>query len=196
MILERTAKKFHFLPVTPVPIILFFEIIRTNTLPNEYFVTHTVKKPDRMKETRTPFYIINPLTAAKNSHKKSRFILDLWYTQFFLFISSEKSSITRELQRILRTTNVFYKFDISEGYHHIDIDHNYQKYLGFIWKIDDKIIYFMFIVLPFTFSSAPFTFTKVMPRLVKTLENVRDKKFAYLLATVLDAPPPSPLLPH
>ena len=143
-----------------------------------------------MKETRTPFCIINPLTVAKNSYKKSRFILDLWYTQFFLFISSEKSSITRELRRILWRTNVFYKFDISEGYHHIDIDHNYQKYLGFIWKIDGKIIYFMFIVLTFSFSSAPFTFTKVMPCLVKTLEKVRDKKFAYLLTTVLDPPLP------
>ena len=68
------------------------------------------------------------------------------------------------------TTNVFYKFDISQGYHHIDIDHNYQKYLGFICKIDGKIIYFMFIVLHFSFSTAPFTFTKIMPCLVKTLE--------------------------
>ena len=191
MILERTAKKFHFLLFTPVLIILFFEIIRTNTLQNKYFVTHMVRKSGRMKETRTPFYIINPLTVAKNSHKKSRFILDLWDTQFFLFISSEKSSITRELQR---KTHVFYKFDVSQGYHHIHIDHNYQKYLGFISKIDGKIIYFMFIVLPFSFSSAPFTFTKVMPCLVKTLEKVRDKKFAYLLTTVLDPPLPYTLI--
>ena len=71
----------------------------------------------------------------------------------------------------------FYKFDISQAYHHIDIDDNYQKYVG-------KIIYFMFIVLPFSFSSAPFIFTKGMPCLVKILEKVRDKKFAYLLTTV------------
>ena len=38
------------------------------------------------------------------------------------------------------TTNVFlYKFDISQGYHHIDIDDNYQKYLGFSWKIDSRL---------------------------------------------------------
>ena len=191
MILERTAKKFHFLLVTPLLIILFFEIIRTNTLENEYFVTHTVKKSGRMKETRTPFYIINPLTVAKNSHKKSRFILDLWDTQFFLFISSEKSSITRELQR---KTYVFYKFDISQGYHHIHIDHNYQKYLGFISKIDGKIIYFMFIVLPFSFSSAPFIFTKVMPCLVKILEKVRDKKFAIYWRRFWNSLSPSPLI--
>ena len=140
MILERTAKKFHFLPVTSVPIILFFEIIRTNTLPNEYFVAHTLKNSGRIKETRTPFYIINPLIVAYNSHKKSRFILDLWDRQFFLFKSSEKGSIIRERERILWTTNVFlYKFDISEGYYHIDIDDNYQKYLGFPWKVNGKL---------------------------------------------------------
>ena len=63
-----------------------------SALQNEYFVTYTVKKllkSGRIKESRTPFYIVNPLTVAKNSHKKTRFILDLWDTQFFLFIRSE-----------------------------------------------------------------------------------------------------------
>ena len=61
-----------------------------SALQNEYLVTHTVikhLKSGRINETRIPFYIVNPLTAAKNSHKKSRFILDLWDTQFFLFIN-------------------------------------------------------------------------------------------------------------
>ena len=52
----------------------------------------------------------------------------------------------------------------------------------------------MFIVLPFSFSSAPFIFTKVMPYLVKILEKARDKKFAYLLTTVLELTLPFPLI--
>ena len=55
-------------------------------LQNEYFATHMMKKllkSGRIKETRVPFYIVNPLTVAKNSHKKPKFILDLWDTQFF-----------------------------------------------------------------------------------------------------------------
>ena len=31
-----------------------------------------------------------------------------------------------------------HKFDISQGYHHIDIDKNHQKYLGFSRKIDER----------------------------------------------------------
>ena len=85
-----------------------------------------------------------------------------------------------------------YKFDISQGYHRIDIDDNYQKYLGFSWKIDGKISYFMFIALPFSLSSAPFIFTKVMRCLVKFLEKGRDKKITYILTMVLGPPPFSP----
>ena len=52
--------------------------------------------------------------------------------------------------------------ELSQSYHHIDIDENHQKYLGFSWKIDGKIRYFMFTVLPFGLCSGPFIFTKVM----------------------------------
>ena len=46
----------------------------------------------------------------------------------FLFIGTEYNSITRELCGNLWTTKVFlYKFDISQGYHHIDIDENDKK---------------------------------------------------------------------
>ena len=97
--------------------------------------------------------------------------------------------ITGELRTIFLTTNVFlYKFDISQGYHHIDIDDNYQKYFGFFWKIDGKIIYFMFIVLPFSFGSALFIFTKVMPCLVKILEKGRDKKICVFIDNGFGAP--------
>ena len=80
-----------------------------------------------------------------------------------------------------------------KGYHHIDIEDNYQKYLGFFWEIDCKISYFIFIVLSFSLSSAPFIFTKVMRCLVKFFGKGRNKKFAYILTTVLDTPPPHSL---
>ena len=55
---------------------------------NNQSVTHMVKKllkSGRIKETRTPFYIVNPLTVAKNSHKKPRFILDLRNAFFLVY---------------------------------------------------------------------------------------------------------------
>ena len=82
---------------------------------------------------------------------------------------------------------------MSQVYHHIDIGDNCQKYLGFSWKIDSKISYFMFIVLPFSLNSPPFSFTKVMRCLLKILEKGRDKTFTYSSTTVLH-PSPLPLL--
>ena len=71
------------------------------------------------------------------------------------------------MQDFVDNKGFLYKFDISQGYHHIDIDENHQKYLGFSWKIDGKIRYFMFSILPFGLCAALFIFTKVMRSLVK-----------------------------
>ena len=44
---------------------------------------------------------------------------------------------------------------------------NHQKYLSFSRKIEGKIRYFMFTILPFGLYSVPFIFTKSMSSLVK-----------------------------
>ena len=60
-----------------------------------------------------------------------------------------------------------YKFDIKQGYHHIDIKPEHQKYMGFAWGINGKVRYFLFTVLPFGLTSAPFIFTKTLRVLAK-----------------------------
>ena len=70
------------------------------------------------------------------------------------------------MQDFLEPTDLLFKFDISQGYHHIDIDEQHQKYLGFSWKIKRQTRYFIFTVLPFGLTSAPFLFTKFMKCLV------------------------------
>ena len=40
-------------------------------------------------------------------------------------------------------------------------------YLGFAWEIDGVLRYFVFLVLPFGLTSAPFIFTKIVRCLVK-----------------------------
>ena len=57
-----------------------------------------------------------------------------------------------------------FKFDLKRGYHPIDINENFQTYLGFFWKIDGKIF---FKVLPFGLNSDPFLFTKSARPLAK-----------------------------
>ena len=183
--LQKNLEHWHHISANPSVIdtigndykIPFFstpvsKIFKNNqsALQNANFVTCTVKellKSDIIKETRAPPYILSPLNVAKNSHNKPRLILDLPYVNSFVYKDKIKFDDWRIMQDFVDNKGFLYKFDISQGYHHIDIDENHQKYLGFSWKIDGKIRYFMFSILPFGLCAALFIFTKVMRSLVK-----------------------------
>ena len=62
----------------------------------------------------------------------------------------------------------FTKFDLKSGYHHLDVFPDHQPFLGFSWVMSDgEPSFFMFTVLPFGLSSAPYIFTKLLRPLVK-----------------------------
>ena len=54
-------------------------------------------------------------------------------------------------------------FDLTSGYHHVDIHPNSQSFLGFKWKER----YYVFTVLPFGLATACYVFTKLLRGLVK-----------------------------
>ena len=56
-----------------------------------------------------------------------------------------------------------FKFDLTSGYFHIDLNKKFQTYVGF--KVDK--IFYCFTVLPFGLSSAPYIFTKCLKPMVK-----------------------------
>jgi hypothetical protein len=47
------------------------------------------------------------------------------------------------------------------------VEKAFQQYLGFSWSVNGEIKYYVFTVLPFGLSSAPFLFTKLMREIVK-----------------------------
>lgn len=53
-----------------------------------------------------------------------------------------------------------YTFDIKSAYHHVDIFPSHRSYLGFHWHYQGELTCFVFIVLPFGLSTAPYVFTK------------------------------------
>ena len=60
-------------------------------------------------------------------------------------------------------------FDLKSGYHHIDIHKNFQTFLGFSWKCPktNTVKHYVFTVLPFGLSSAPYVFTNCLKPLEK-----------------------------
>ena len=135
-------ERFLQFPFLTNPVSKFFQNFQNNqsALQNAHFRTCTVKKllksSGRIKETRAPSYIVNLLTVVKNSHNKPRLILD------FVYKDKIKFDDWRTMQDFVHNKGLLHKFDISQGYHHIGIDENDQKYLSFSWKFDGKIRYF------------------------------------------------------
>ena len=56
---------------------------------------------------------------------------------------------------LLANKGYLFKFDLKNGYHHIDIFNSHQTYLGFSWDVEGGTKYFIFTVLLFGLSSVP-----------------------------------------
>ena len=60
-----------------------------------------------------------------------------------------------------------FKLDLKSGYHPTDILQEHQTFSGLSWVVNGVRKFFVFTVLPFGLSSAPYIFTKVVCFLVR-----------------------------
>ena len=133
------------------------------------FVTSSILElidSHRIVELHSKPHVINPLSVSANKDKK-RLILDLRYVNRHLERQKVRFEDWKVFQNYLTNNGFLFKFDLKSGYHHVEINRDYQSYLGFSWKFKDNVRYFAFSVLPFGLSTAPFIFTKVCRPLVK-----------------------------
>ena len=156
----------------------FFETPEKANLPNnksslkeEKFVLESISemvKIGSIKEVIAPPKVINPVSVSENSTGQKRLILDLRYINEHLYKEKIKFDDWKCFENYLEHTDGYvFKFDLKSGYHHVDVFEEHQTYLGFSWKIDNIVKFFVFTVLPFGLSTAPFVFTKVVRPLVK-----------------------------
>ena len=119
-------------------------------------------------EVFVPPAVVNPLSLSIQNSGKKRLILDLRHVNQYLFkfkFRCEDVSIARE---VLSPGDFTFSFDIKSGYHHVKIFPKHRQYLSFSWSFSSGITrYFIFSVLPFGLSSAPYLFTKLLRPLVK-----------------------------
>ena len=125
-------------------------------LRNEYIVEH-----------QNPVYCTNPLTVADNK-KKLRLVLDLRHVNPYLKRKSFRYDDLSILSKIVSENDYMTTFDLTSGYHHIDIYPMHQMYLGFSWTFPgNRTRYFSFTVLVFGLSTACYLFTKMLRPLVR-----------------------------
>ena len=147
------------------------------------FVTSEISQllsSGRIREvSRNDIHTINPLSVADKGDKL-RLILDLRHINQFLRVPKIKFEDIRTIRDLFQLGDYFFKFDIESGYHHTDVLPEHQKYLGFKWEIEGEWRYFVFTVLVFGLSSAPFIFTKVVRVLIKHRRSQAIRIFRFI----------------
>ena len=125
-------------------------------------------------------YCCNPLTVAENN-KKLRLVLDLRHVNKLVKINKFRHENLSTLAEMLEKGDFFTTFDLTSGYHHIEIHPEHKKFLGFEWTFEDgSTRYFQFCVLPFGLSSACYVFTKVLRPFIKRWRGMGIKAIIYI----------------
>ena len=108
-------------------------------------------------------HVCSPLSVVENSSGKKRLVINLRHVNRFLWKQKFKYEDLRVAMMLFRSGELMFAFDLKSGYHHVEIARHHQKFLGFEWKGQN----YVFVVLPFGLSAAPYLFTKLMRPLVR-----------------------------
>ena len=124
---------------------------------------------NRVIEISEAAFVVNPLSVSVQATGKKRLILDLRHVNQYIVKAKIKYEDWKVGLKYFQKGSFMISFDLKSGYHHIEIHKNFQKFLGFSWKCSktNKLKYYVFTVLPFGLSSAPYVFTKCLKPLQK-----------------------------
>lgn len=132
-----------------------------------------------ISEVNHPPFCVNPLSVAERN-SKLRLVLDLRHVNKFIDVTKFKYENLKTVSDLVNENDFLFTFDLKSGYHHVPINKDFHKYLGFAWEFEGITRYFVFIVLPFGLCSACFVFTKLMRQLVKKWRGQGIKSVMYL----------------
>ena len=124
----------------------------------------------RVLELKQKPHVVNPLSVSVQKSGKKRLILDLRHVNQFLEKEKVKFEDWKVALNYFQKGSYMISFDLKSGYHHIEINSESQTFLGFAWNFDanrTRRRYFVFTVLPFGLSTAPYIFMKTLRPLVK-----------------------------
>ena len=168
VIIQDIVREGYKLPLISRPESVHFPNNRS-ALHHAHFVGQEVSellRTGRIRQLDSPPLVVNPLTVSFCAGKY-RLILDLTYINSFIVHQKIKFDDWTLMEQFVSRGSFLFKFDIKQGYHHVDIFSEHQTYLGFSWNMEGENKYFVFTVLPFGLSSGSFIFTKIPRPLIK-----------------------------
>ena len=110
------------------------------------FVTASIRdlhESNRIVELHSKPHVVSPLSVSANKEKK-RLILDLRYVNQHLERKRVRFEDWKVFQNYLVEDGYLFKFDLKSGYHHIEINLDFQTFLGFSLVFEGKTRYFAF----------------------------------------------------
>lgn len=134
---------------------------KKSALKHSYFVdksTEELVNNECIRELNYVPSVVSPQSVSVQKSGKKRLILDLREVNKHVWKEKIKADDWRLASTYFSQDCYMTKFDLKSGYHHVDITEKCQKYLGFSWN--NK--YYVFTVLPFGLTSAPYIFTKCL----------------------------------
>nr|WP_300148092.1 reverse transcriptase domain-containing protein [Propionicimonas sp.] len=127
-------------------------------------------------ETPRAPHNVSPLTCAPKKSGKLRLCVDMRFVNLFVNAPPFKLEDLTTLAPMLRAGDCLATADLSEGYHHLLIHPDSRQHLGFQWGGR----YFVFTVLPFGLSCAPWAFTKFVRPVVEYLRAQGVRLLSYI----------------
>lgn len=161
--------KFGYrLPFWDVPP-AYYSKNNASALKNIDFVENSITElleSERIKQLSYKPHVVNPLSVSVQPNGKKRLILDLRYVNHFIKKLRIKYDDWKIASLMFRKNGYMFSFDLKSGYHHVEIFQPHQTFLGFSWDFQGETRFYVFTVLPFGLSVAPYIFTKILRPLV------------------------------
>ena len=120
---------------------------------------------------------ISPLGCAnKKGEEKYRVITDMRYVNQYINVPKIRYEDLSDLQNIIKTHDAYASVDLKDGFNHIVIRKDFRTFFGFKWKGK----FYVWNVLNFGSSIAPYLFTKILRPVVSYLRTCGVRCMLYV----------------
>ena len=119
---------------------------------------------------------VSPISVVPKKNNEFRLIHDLRYLNSFCNVQSVIYEDIKTVIDYIEPEDFIVTTDIKNGFHHIGIKPEYQKYLGFFFENE----FYVWCVLPFGAAFSPYFFSKTLRPVVKYLRQNDVKTVCYV----------------
>jgi hypothetical protein len=164
-VIVQTIAEGYKLPIVHIPPP---EMLNNNKSANDHasFVDEEIVKlleSGVLLKTNEKPTVVNALTVAVQANGKKRLVLDLRSVNPRLNVAPYKYEDIKHASNYFKKDAFMCTFDLTSGYHHVDVHDAYHQFLGFCWKN----CYYVYSVCPFGMSTSGLIFSKILRELVK-----------------------------